>query len=95
MQIFGIEEIARAKRRFPHAAPSLDRWQNLAKASQATNFLELKATFNAVDWVKPFLIFDISGNNFRLIAKVKYAPNGVFQIVEILSHAEYTRKYRR
>ena len=52
------------------------------------HFVELKKTFGSADQVKPYTVFDISGNKYRLIALVDYALQSV-SIESVLTHAEY------
>ena len=52
------------------------------------HFVELKKTFGSADQVKPYTVFDISGNKFRLIAVVDYALQSV-SVECVLMHAEY------
>ena len=51
-------------------------------------FVELKKTFGSADQVKPYTVFDISGNKYRLIAVVDYGLQSV-AVEGVLTHAEY------
>jgi mRNA interferase HigB len=52
------------------------------------HFVELKKTFGSADQVRPYTVFDISGNKYRLIAVVDY-PLQAVSIERVLTHAEY------
>ena len=52
------------------------------------HFVDLKKTLGSADQVKPYTVFDISGNKFRLIAVVDYALQSV-SIECVLTHAQY------
>jgi mRNA interferase HigB len=52
------------------------------------HFVELKKTFGSADQVKPYTVFDISGNKYRLIAVVDYGLQSV-AVESVLTHAEY------
>jgi mRNA interferase HigB len=56
----------------------------------AKHFIELKNWFNSADVVSPYTVFDISGNNYRLIAVVVYKAQAC-TITEILTHKEYDK----
>jgi mRNA interferase HigB len=59
---------------------------------QATwhNLAEVRATFRHVDSVITRTIFNIKGNDYRLITKIDYAYQKVF-IKYVLSHPEYDK----
>jgi len=52
------------------------------------HLVELKKTFGSADQVKPYTVFNIAGNKFRLIAVVDYALQSV-SVECMLTHAEY------
>lgn len=60
------------------------------KNSQIHNINELKKMFNSVDYVNGYTIFDIGGNNYRLITAIHYNSQYCY-IREIWTHAEYSK----
>lgn len=56
----------------PSAKPSLLAWYRIVSTSDFANFTEIRQTFNSADYVSPVTIFDIAGNNFRVIAAIHY-----------------------
>jgi mRNA interferase HigB len=84
------EKIERFARKHPQSREPLRVWQALIEANQFAHFADLKKTFAAVDYAKPFTIFDIKENNVRLVALVMYS-NQVCTITRIMTHDEYTR----
>ncbi len=77
-------------RRHARARASIANWEKVVRAAEWENFTELKRTFNSVDYNAPKTIFDIAGNNFRLIALVDFKKQLV-QVTEVLTHAEYDK----
>lgn len=69
----------------------LTEWYFKMKCSQALNFNELRKEFNSVDSVYGYTIFDIGGNNYRLIAAIHYNTQYCF-IRTIWTHAEYSKR---
>ena len=53
-------------------------------------FLEVKQAFNSADYVAPYLIFNIGGNNFRVISVIHFNRQKVY-VREVFTHAEYER----
>lgn len=54
------------------------------------SFSELKKSFNSVDKVKDFYVFDLGGNKLRLIANIHFQRQKVY-IRHILTHKEYDK----
>ena len=74
----------------PQAGGALDHWYRVAKRASWSNFAEVKQTFNTADFVAPYVVFDVGGNKYRLIAEMNFARR-VLLIRFILTHKEYLR----
>ena len=76
----------------PHsdALASLAHWSKVANAARATQFSELKALFRSADYVRPYTVFNVGGNNVRVIAVVNYAARRV-AVRWVLTHSEYDK----
>lgn len=73
------------------AAGPLADWLKLAEKSTARNPHQLKATFAKVSILGGgCTVFNIAGNNYRLIARVNYAFQSII-VLRVLTHAEYER----
>ncbi|NJR74911.1 MAG: type II toxin-antitoxin system HigB family toxin [Scytonema sp. CRU_2_7] len=59
--------------------------------AQSQNFVELRQLFPSADQVSHLTVFNIGGNNYRLIALVDYKYQKVF-IRHVLTHAEYNKE---
>jgi len=49
---------------------------------------ELRRVFNSVDAVSGLYVFNIGGNNFRLVAAIHFNVGRVY-IRHVMTHAEY------
>jgi mRNA interferase HigB len=56
----------------------LQVWRRLMEAGRFSNFAELRRVFNAVDRVGDYYVFDICGNNCRLIVAIHFNRQMVF-----------------
>jgi mRNA interferase HigB len=72
------------------AAKPLANWEKVVKAASWNNSQELKRTFNSVDYFEGRTIFNIGGNNFRLIAMIDYKEQFV-DVIDVLTHVEYDK----
>jgi len=74
----------------PDAEGAMDHWYRVAKRATWASFAEVKQSFNAADFVAPYVVFDIGGNKYRLIAEVNYSRSVLF-IRRIITHNEYKK----
>jgi len=68
----------------------LEAWYRIMSTKAFGSVQEMRKTFNSVDPVGDFTVFNIGGNNFRLIAKVSYEKQ-VCMIKKIMTHSEYDK----
>lgn len=66
-------------------------WYRRISKNTFINFNELRRVFSSADVVGNFIVFNISGNNYRLIAYIDYEAQMLF-IRAILTHAEYDKE---
>ena len=90
MHVITQKRVWEAKERYPTAASALDGWYRLIKSNRFGSFEELRRVFPSVDRVGDKYIFDISGNQLRLIANIHFRAQRLY-IREILTHAEYDK----
>ena len=89
--IVGISKIVKFGEKHAAAKSPLEHWRGVTAAATWKNPAEAKRTFASVSIVAPETIFNIAGNNYRLIALVDYAAQTVV-VREVLTHAEYDRR---
>jgi mRNA interferase HigB len=63
-------------------------WIEKVEAAQWSSPVDIKSTFNSADYVKGLVVFNVGGNNFRVVAEVVY-KDGVVRIAKVGTHAEY------
>lgn len=75
--------------RHKNATIPLNDWYVKSKASQWSNFSELRQTFNSVDSIgNDRFVFNVGGNNFRIVAMIHFGIRTLY-IRAILTHKEY------
>jgi mRNA interferase HigB len=84
-------------RKHPTAESSLFGWLALIKAAKFKDFVALRQVYRSADQVqvasgRNVIVFNISGNNYRLIAAVHFNTQRVFAL-RFLSHAEYSKDH--
>lgn len=90
MHVVSYKAIRIFCQKHPDAKNALDRWYKVAKRVVWASFVEAKQSFNAADFVAPYVVFDIAGNKYRLIAEINFR-RGVLFIRGIMTHEEYLK----
>ena len=79
-------------RKHPEAESALRLWFTIVERASWTGPAEVRAVFGSADFLQDNrIVFDIRGNNYRLIAQVKYGPLFLVYIRFVGTHAEYDR----
>jgi|SRR6266536_913710 len=74
----------------PEAAASLLRWGAITRAAAWRNPVEVRQAFSHAGKVGACVVFNIMGNNYRLITRIDYGLQAV-TLKHFLTHAEYDR----
>jgi len=74
--------------RHPAAKGPLEAWYKLVSSASYTDFDNLRETFSSADYLSPYTVFNIAGNNFRIIAVIHYNRKKLY-IRKVLTHREY------
>ena len=66
----------------------LTAWHRIVKKPNWQNLAELKRTYPAADLVGRYVVFNIKGNKYRLMARIIYRSQTVF-VIAVMTHEEY------
>lgn len=69
MHIISRSKLVEFWEKHPNAETSLRLWYKLTSLAQWQNFVELRQVFPSADLVSNLTVFNIGGNNYRLIVK--------------------------
>jgi mRNA interferase HigB len=67
---------------------SLNAWFRTVKKVNWQTLSELRQTYPSADLVGRYVVFNISGNKYRLISRIVYRSQTVF-VIAVLTHKEY------
>lgn len=91
MKIVGREVVEKFMRKHARSRSSLTAWLDDAEAAEWKTPQEIKDRHRSADFLSGNrVVFDIGGNNYRLIVLVRY-QNGILLIQRIGTHAEYAK----
>ncbi|HXG66837.1 MAG TPA: type II toxin-antitoxin system HigB family toxin [Blastocatellia bacterium] len=74
----------------PDAEKPLDSWYKVAKKAKWQNLTAARVDYPHADAVGECTVFNIKGNDYRLIVKIKYERQTIY-IRFVLTHAEYNK----
>jgi mRNA interferase HigB len=80
-----------AARKHSDLAAPLDVWYRISKKAKWTSLEDVRNTWASADSVERYSVFNIKGNEYRLITEINYQTGRVF-IRHVLTHAEYDRE---
>ena len=72
----------------PDSETSLRVWYKAALAADWANFAAVRATFGSASLVGNCTVFNIAGNKYRLVTRIRYPIRTVF-VLRVMTHAEY------
>lgn len=90
MHVISYKKIKVFCDRHSNATNPLNHWYKIAKCQNFKMFTDIKRLFPSADQVGNFVVFNIGGNKFRLIAFLRYLKGRLF-IRYILTHDEYDK----
>lgn len=92
MQLLGLPKLDDFQRKHAGARGSLEAWRSEVEKATWRGSQDVKARYsNASFLADNRVIFNIKGNSFRLVVKVRY-QNGIVLIEWVGTHAEYSKK---
>src|SRR6266540_5942076 len=76
-------------------APGLEVWRRVMRRETFRHFADLRRCFRSADQVRvasgsPVVVFNIHGNDYRLICAIHYNTGKVF-LLRFLTHADYSK----
>lgn len=95
MRIIKPSRIREFQEAYPKAAAGLGRWLELVEGHGWQNIQELRRVFPSADAVKvaserTVTVFNIAGNDFRLVVAIHYNMQVVYVLL-FMTHAEYDK----
>lgn len=70
---------------------ALNDWYKFASKANWSNLLDIQKRYPKAEAVGNFTVFNIKGNNYRLIVDIRYSSQTIF-IKYVLTHSEYDKQ---
>jgi mRNA interferase HigB len=91
MHVISRKKLKEAAARHADLDGPLDAWFRIANKATWKNLTDVRRTFGTSDAVGKWTIFNIKGNQYRLIVEINYTFGWIY-VRHVLSHAEYDRE---
>ena len=90
MRVIGKPALLKFSERRRDALVPLMNWYRITRRADWGSLADVRSDFAHADIVGRRTVFNIHGNDYRLIARVNYKTKRVF-ILHILTHVEYSK----
>lgn len=94
MRVIAFKKLRGFFLKHPQAEIPLRAWYKDMQKNAYPDLNALKQTYPSADLVRPYVIFNIGGNDYRLVVAVHFDKGRVY-IREVFTHAEYTTWSKR
>ena len=78
MRVISKKRLREFWEKHPDSQAPLEEWYKLTRKAAWPNLAEVRATFRHADPVGTCTVFNIKGNDYRLITKIDYGYQKVF-----------------
>ncbi|MCC7529412.1 MAG: type II toxin-antitoxin system HigB family toxin [Candidatus Melainabacteria bacterium] len=90
MRILNRPALESFKKAHANSRSTMDKWIIVVESARWSTTADLRATFDKADFVKGFTVFNVGGNNYRIVARIVY-PSQTVLIIDVSTHAQYDR----
>ncbi len=92
MRLIAIKNLRANACRYPDAKKAVETWYLVVKNAAWSNLEDVREVYRDAESVGNFTIFNIKGNNYRLIVGINYVKQRAY-FKFFLTHAEYDKDY--
>jgi mRNA interferase HigB len=97
MHTISLKMLREFWQKHPEAENALRQWHTVVEHAEFRDFNHVREGFNSADYVPPYTIFDVGGNNYRVVVVVRYRFKKVY-VQQVMTHREYddwNKRYRK
>ncbi len=97
MHVISLKMLREFWKKHPESEQALRQWHSVVEHAEFKDFNHLREFFNSADYVSPYVVFDVAGNNYRVVVIVRYRFKKIF-VQKVLTHREYdewSKLYRK
>ncbi|MBC5794515.1 MAG: type II toxin-antitoxin system HigB family toxin [Sphaerospermopsis kisseleviana] len=91
MHLISIRTLRNDAAKYPDIKKQIEDWNTTVKKAEWQNLEDVRKVYRDTEAVGNFTVFNIKGNDYRLIVGINYATQKVFYKY-LLTHAEYSKE---
>ena len=92
MKVLGRDKLVEFYTKHANVKSALEAWFSEAESAEWSTSHDIKNRYRSADFLADNrVIFNIKGNHYRLVVKVKY-QNGIVVVEWVGTHSEYNKK---
>ena len=88
MHVISIKMLREFWQKHPEAENVLREWHSVVAHVEFRDFTHVREFFNSADYVAPYTVFNVGGNNYRLVVIVRYRFKKMF-VQKVMTHRAY------
>ena len=92
MRLIAIKNLRNEAYRYPDAKKAVETWYLVMKSADWSNLEDIRQVYRDAEAVGNFTVFNIKGNNYRLIVGINYVKQRIY-FKYFLTHSEYDKDY--
>ena len=92
MRLIAIRNLRNEACQYSDAKKAVETWYLVLKNAAWSNLEDVREVYRDAEAVGNFTVFNIKGNNYRLIVGINYVKQRVY-FKYFLTHAEYNKDY--
>ena len=90
MRVISRKALADFWKIHPPARGPMTAWFDVVEGAAFTHFAAVRSTFNSADTVRPYTIFNVGGDGYRVVTAIHYDRQKLY-IRHVYTHSEYER----
>jgi mRNA interferase HigB len=90
MRVISNQALLRFSAGHKDAEAPLQAWRKAVESGRFGSFGDLKSSFNSVDRVGGYYVFNVGGNKYRVVAAIHFNRQMLF-VRHVFTHREYDR----
>lgn len=90
MHVISLKMLRDFWHRYPAVESVLRQWHTIVAHTDFRDFEHIKEFFNSADYVPPYVVFDVAGNNYRVVVVVHFRAKRIY-VREVMTHATYDK----
>ena len=90
MRLIAIKNLRADACRYPDAKKAVETWYLVVKNAAWSNLEDVREVYRDAESVGNFTVFNIKGNNYRLIVGINYVKQRAY-FKYFITHAEYDK----